>query len=307
MTPAATPLVSVVICTYNRSAVVVAAVGSVLSQTMPDLELVVVDDGSSDDTLDVLARVADDRLVIVSRPNGGLSAARNTGVARATGRYVTFLDDDDEALQGWLEAFADVWVNTDPLAVVSCGALVVEEGTGASSTRLPSAMGAAFDDVVALFLAGTFGLPRDWYLEIGGFDAALQCSHHTEFALRLVALLDEKAGSVHAIERPLIRYVRKPAEQRLRKPARVAAGVTRIVEVHRERLERQPVFLADMLATGGVAAARAGDLRTARTLLDEAVRAHPTWRHRLRALATRSKVVADLVWRSRRYRPGTSP
>src|SRR5688500_5293442 len=97
------PFFSVIICTYNRAAVLPRAIQSVLDQTFTDFELVVVDDGSTDATEVVVRAVADHRVRYVRRDNGGLSAARNSGVANATGRFVIFLDDDDQGLPDWLK------------------------------------------------------------------------------------------------------------------------------------------------------------------------------------------------------------
>ena len=91
------PLVSVVLTTFNRSALVLPAIHSVLQQTLGDFELIVVDDCSSDDTADVVGRIHDSRLSLVRHEtNLGLAEARNSGISRARGRYLCFLDDDDE-------------------------------------------------------------------------------------------------------------------------------------------------------------------------------------------------------------------
>src|SRR5215467_6451105 len=91
------PLVNVVRTTLNRSALVSPAIESVLRQTVGDLELIVVDDCSTDDTRDVVGRIADPRVSLVAHEtNIGLAAARSTGVERSRGRFVCFLDDDDE-------------------------------------------------------------------------------------------------------------------------------------------------------------------------------------------------------------------
>ncbi|MBK9033849.1 MAG: glycosyltransferase [Myxococcales bacterium] len=89
---------SAVIPTYNRSADVRLAVASVVAQTYPAeaLEIVVVDDGGADDTEAVLAREFGDRVRYLRKPNGGVSAARNFGMAAATGELLALLDDDDE-------------------------------------------------------------------------------------------------------------------------------------------------------------------------------------------------------------------
>jgi glycosyltransferase involved in cell wall biosynthesis len=90
----AEPVVSVVIPAYNAATFLATSVESVLRQTFQDFELIVVDDGSTDGTADVLAAYGD-RVQCLRQPNGGVSRARNTGVARARGSWVAFLDADD--------------------------------------------------------------------------------------------------------------------------------------------------------------------------------------------------------------------
>ncbi|GGL38226.1 glycosyl transferase [Halarchaeum grantii] len=117
------PRVSVVIPAYRRAAVLPRAVDSALAQTMADLEVVVVDDGSPDDTAAVVRAYDDPRVRYVAHEtNRGVSAARNTGIEAARGDYVAFLDSDDEWLprklerqlavlaergEGWVGAYCD--------------------------------------------------------------------------------------------------------------------------------------------------------------------------------------------------------
>jgi len=91
------PLVSVVIPTYNRAPLVTKAVGSALAQTYAPVEVVVVDDGSTDDTGERLARefAGDARVRTIHQRNGGPASARNAGFAEARGAYVALLDSDD--------------------------------------------------------------------------------------------------------------------------------------------------------------------------------------------------------------------
>jgi glycosyltransferase involved in cell wall biosynthesis len=89
------PRVSVIIPTYNRAALVKEAVSSVLAQTLPDFELLVVDDASTDGTREALAAFGG-KIRVLSRPSrGGVAAARNTGIAAAQGEWLAFLDSDD--------------------------------------------------------------------------------------------------------------------------------------------------------------------------------------------------------------------
>jgi glycosyltransferase involved in cell wall biosynthesis len=96
------PLVSVVVPCYNQARFLGEAIESVLAQSHPLFEVVVVDDGSTDDTSEVAARYPGVRLV--RQENRGLSGARNAGLARSRGEYVVFLDADDRLLPGALEA-----------------------------------------------------------------------------------------------------------------------------------------------------------------------------------------------------------
>lgn len=89
-----TPTVSVVIPTYNQSTYLLEAIESVLGQSFKDYEIIVVDDGCTDDTLERLRPYAD-RLQIISQSNAGTGVARNRGIAEARGKYVALLDHDD--------------------------------------------------------------------------------------------------------------------------------------------------------------------------------------------------------------------
>ncbi len=90
----ATPRISVIIPAYNAEAYLAEAIESVLRQGHPDLEVLVVNDGSTDRTADILAGFGD-RITVVTQENGGLSNARNVGIAHATGDVIGFLDADD--------------------------------------------------------------------------------------------------------------------------------------------------------------------------------------------------------------------
>ena len=88
------PVVSVVVPSYNRANVIAQSLDSALAQTYPRLEIIVVDDGSTDETEQAVAPYRD-RVVFIRQQNQGLAGARNTGLARATGEYVAWLDSDD--------------------------------------------------------------------------------------------------------------------------------------------------------------------------------------------------------------------
>ncbi len=135
----AIPLVSVVIPTLNRSILLGRAIDTVLAQTYRRVEVVVVDDGSSDGTSQRVAQIGDQRVRYVRHPRTrGLAAARNTGIRHARGQYVALLDDDDEIVAEKLERqLAALHESADPAATV-CYTRVIftQEGGGAARSHI---------------------------------------------------------------------------------------------------------------------------------------------------------------------------
>ncbi|MGD1018620.1 MAG: glycosyltransferase family A protein [Verrucomicrobiia bacterium] len=112
-------LVSAIIPTYNRARTIERAVNSVLGQSWQPIEVIVVDDGSTDQTTDILARYGD-RIRLIRQKNQGPSAARNAGIKAARGEIVTFLDSDDSWLPDKVERQAKLLQATESQGVACC-------------------------------------------------------------------------------------------------------------------------------------------------------------------------------------------
>jgi glycosyltransferase involved in cell wall biosynthesis len=109
------PTVTMLVTTYNRASTLGRALDSILQQTYPHIDLLVIDDGSSDNTKEVLQRFRDKRVrVIWHGKNRGTTAARNTGLDNIRGEWFTFLDSDDELVPDALESLLDVPLRVDP-------------------------------------------------------------------------------------------------------------------------------------------------------------------------------------------------
>ena len=268
-------MISVILNTYNRAAILPRAIESVLAQSHADFELVVTDDGSTDHTADVVAELDDRRVRYVRQANAGLSAARNFGVSRSSGRYVTFLDDDDEVLPGWLDAFAKA-IASPGCGVACCGAEVVDASQTVTEVRRPRDLGAPFDHCVGLFHSGSFAVRRDVFDAIGGYATALPCHHQTELALRMVPWCSAHGLRVASVPQPLLRIHRaQEAARRRSDPERFLAGTRYILEHHGDRLGRSKVTLSSYLGSAGVSSARLHRYADARRYFYRAVRADP--------------------------------
>lgn len=120
---------SVVIPLYNKEHYIEKTLNSVLNQTCQDFEVIVVDDGSSDQSLAAAGRVRSDKIRILSQPNQGVSVARNTGIACAEGTYIAFLDADDEWRENYLETI-DALTEAYPRSDIFVTAYTVDMGNG---------------------------------------------------------------------------------------------------------------------------------------------------------------------------------
>ena len=116
--------VSVIMATYNRASTLARAIDSVVRQDHRFWELLIVDDGSTDDTLELLRGYDDQRIVVLTHDhNRGVSAAKNTGLDHVSGEWFTFLDSDDEALPNALSAMLAVAEMHPDVDAVTCNCL----------------------------------------------------------------------------------------------------------------------------------------------------------------------------------------
>lgn len=132
-----TPRVSIVIPTYNRSAIVRRAIDSALAQSFTDLEILVVDDGSTDDTRAALAGYPE-RVRVIYQENGGPASARNHGMRLARGEYIGFLDSDDAYLPGNVEAHLRRFDERPEAGLVYCGIEILDRDGHPLKNVLPN-------------------------------------------------------------------------------------------------------------------------------------------------------------------------
>jgi GT2 family glycosyltransferase len=304
------PTVSVIMPAYNAGAYLRDAVRSVLRQTLTDLELLVIDDGSSDDTVAVARALAagDSRVRVLAQPNAGPGPARNTGFAAALGRYFAFLDSDDEWEPTFLAEQVGVLEARPDIDVLIGNAL----NRGGPSDGLPARpvrgggqlipLTEILADESSLFIMAVFR--REVVEAIGGFDAALLTNEEYEMWIRAAL-----AGFTFARNpRPLGRYTCRPGSLSSSE-VRMLRGILRVFEKTRPRLaaaspelailDRQVVrFEAELAAAHARESLARGDDETAARRLAELHERRGGW---LLGLAARLPRAAITAYRVREY------
>lgn len=229
------PAVSVVIPAFNAGWCIRPAVDSVLAQTFTDFELIVVDDGSTDDTAQILCSYGD-ALRVVSQPNGGMSCARNAGIRLARGRYIAFLDADDRWLAPKLERQVTLLDERSDLAFCAATATLEDLDGEVLGTWACSATGTASVAEVfaahALIAGGASSVlaRRELVQTLGGFDETLFGAEDTDLWIRLAA-----RGGFACIPETLVVVLKRPGSVS-RNRQRMRAGALAMTRKNRHLL-----------------------------------------------------------------------
>ena len=184
--------VSVIVPVFNAEKTLAETLESVQRQTFSDLELIVIDDGSTDASRDILAAFDDDRLKVFFCANAGVATARNRGLARATGEFVSFIDADDlwvpEKLELQVEALRR---NPTAGAAYSWTAFLDEEGRYLFAKERRFSQGYVYSDLLRDFFIASGSnvlLRRSCADTVGGFDPTFDSGADWEYLLRFARL-----------------------------------------------------------------------------------------------------------------------
>ena len=213
-------LVSVIIPTYNRSKLVTRAVESALQQTYPNCEIIVVDDGSTDDTREILGSYKD-RIKYIYQENSGQGVARNTGIRAARGKWIAFLDSDDIWLPEKLSRQMEILTRSN--AKVSYTNMIWNSKVGdisssnKASHKNPNYEVKVFDEPLDLILFGRWNavvsslvVERNLLFRMGCFDERVKTRQDRRLCLRLAF-----ETPFAYLNQPLLIFDRRPEVSRI--------------------------------------------------------------------------------------------
>jgi glycosyltransferase involved in cell wall biosynthesis len=209
MKPTKGPVVSVIIPTYNREQTISRAIESILNQTYQDFEIIIVDDGSTDNTKKLIHSFKDSRIQYIQHEhNKGPAAARNTGIKSSKGRYVAFQDSDDESLPYRLEKEVEVLNCNSKIEIVYGDMIRVFQDGYECAMNTPDMRSKhvkahhAFISLKAERVGiGTCVIRRSCFEEIGYFDTNLHRFEELDFFIRA-----SESYHLHKIDTPVIKY-----------------------------------------------------------------------------------------------------
>ncbi len=185
------PIISVILPVYNGEKTIRETIESILKQTFSDFELIVINDGSKDSTVEIVSSFPDPRIKLFSYPNAGQPASRNRGISRAEGEYISFIDADDLWTPDKLEAQFKALQNNPQAAVAYSWTNMIDES--GKFLREGAYLSYEGDVLTELLLSnflenGSNPLIRASALrEVGNFDESLSNAHDWDMWLRLAA------------------------------------------------------------------------------------------------------------------------
>lgn len=184
------PLVSVIVPTYNRARLIQEAIDSVLSQDYPNFELIVIDDGSTDNTAAIVGTINDLRLRYVQQNNRGRSNARNHALSLARGDFITFLDSDDLYLPRKISLQVDYLLTHPGTGMIYTSAYCIDDDGNMLQHKYEATVSGMIYEQIAFFQPVTITLPtvmarHKVFEHIGGFDEKMHRFEDTDMWRRI--------------------------------------------------------------------------------------------------------------------------
>lgn len=182
-------MISVVIPLYNKEKSIKSTIESVLAQTYINFEIVVVDDGSTDNSIDVVNSIDDARIRLIKKNNGGVSSARNAGIIEAKGEYVAFLDGDDLWHPLYLETLNQLILDYPDAAIYGIGFDKINDDTILEFNNIDSKRGIVYnvwDNYPSYWTGSSSSSSRQRLIDIGLFNTGMTHGEDIDMWWRLL-------------------------------------------------------------------------------------------------------------------------
>lgn len=272
-------LVSVIIPAYNQSQYIGFAIESVLNQTYPAWECIIIDDGSTDLTASVVHQYRHSQIKYIFQDNSGLSAARNTGIRASKGEYLSFLDSDDGFAPQKLELLMQCFVEDLQLGLAAGNAGLIDEFGQPIDRNFNSQLPGDLSDLLLgnPLHVGSVLIKREWQEKIGFFDETLRSYEDWDFWLRL-ALAGVKMRSINNV----VSFYRFHTAQMTRNPQQMTEASFSVLEklfsqtqLPQEWKDRRDLAFSQSHLRAAANAYAVGDFLDGRRHLDLAVTLNP--------------------------------
>ncbi|MFK7803651.1 MAG: glycosyltransferase [Anaerolineae bacterium] len=278
------PKVDIIIPAYNQGHYLQSSVESALAQTWENIEVIIIDDGSTDNTAEVGQSFADPRVTYIYQENGGLSAARNTGLHHATGEFISFLDSDDLFLPQKIEALLNK-LQANPEAGLAAGpALLIDE----NGQEIGKTYGNGIPDLDEEWLfgnrvhVGSILVKAEWLNQVEPFDESLRACEDWDMWMRLAIVGCKMVWSPD----PVSKY-RIHGQQMTKEAVRMKTAMLTVLEKIFDRDDLQPEWheaaaraKAEALIKAAARGFLAGDVATAKSDLASSIEISPELKDR---------------------------
>jgi len=200
-------MISIITPTYNRAHLISRAINSVLNQSIEEWELIIVDDGSTDNTAEVIKPfLSDERISYIRKENSGAANSRNVGVESSQYDWITFLDSDDEAKAEWIETYKNIISEKKSVSLICNGCEKISKNDEIIEIKMPKTNHNLFGNIkYKMTNGGVFTLKKKDFINIGGYDTKVKAGQHTELSFRLIPYLINKKKEIITIDKSLIK------------------------------------------------------------------------------------------------------
>lgn len=284
------PYFTIIIPSFNRSHIIVKTIQAVLDQSFEDFELQIVDDGSTDNTKEVLSPIlVDKRVKYIYQDNAGVCAARNTGARVAEGNYLIFLDSDDTVENNWLFDFYEE-IENKTADIVYCSVKIQNYDNTIEYIDVDNPYGNHKGQ--GTDLAGSWAIKKQIFCEVGMYDEVIKFGENNELRLRINSL-HLNIGLIKKYN--LIYFASKNGGSK--NYQNKINSILYVLDKHKDYYNNNRNVKKLFLQTAAVSAIRMRNIKNAHDLFNLALKENKTdIKLRLQCFFTTNSFLSNFIW-----------